>query len=378
MSPTMRSIKALPVFLADSLYLAKLQKVKKVFLLLSVIVLTACSETETGYRPIPVSVDLSTVPYQKLSDYHFFTGDMNDLEPSIGLIPFKPTSELFSDYARKQRFIWLPVGTTATYTNDNDILQLPVGASLVKNFFYDNAQPSGQRRIIETRLMIRKSSGWIFATYVWNDAQTEAFLDMNGSTTSVTWTDNSGEHSINYGIPSENNCIACHAFADENLPIGIKPRNLNSDYPYEDGAMNQLSKLSAMGYLQNLPSAITSIVNYNDTAQPLDLRVRSYFDINCAHCHREGGSADYTNPRFLFELTTDPANMGVCVGAQLSPPGISHGQIVRPGNIGQSVLYYTMNTNDSNFRMPRLGRTVVHTEGVALIEEWINSLPGCE
>ena len=37
-------------------------------------------------------------------------------------------------------------------------------------------------KIIETRIMIRKSDGWIFADYVWNEDQTEADLDLNGST----------------------------------------------------------------------------------------------------------------------------------------------------------------------------------------------------
>jgi uncharacterized repeat protein (TIGR03806 family) len=352
--------------------------VKKLLALLTLLALTACSDSNDTYVPLPVSVDLASVPYQKLSDYHFFTGEMSLLEPADGLVPFKPTSELFSDYAHKQRYLWLPAGVNATYVSDDEVLNLPVGAALIKNFFYENTQPSGQRRIVETRLMIHKATGWIFATYVWNDAQTEAILDMNGSTTTITWTDNNGAHTIDYEIPSENNCITCHSVNDDNLPIGIKPRNLNSDYTYLDGAMNQLTKLESIGYVQDLPSLVASVVDYNNTSQPLDLRVRSYFDINCAHCHRDGGSADYVNPRFSFELTTDPANMGVCVGAQLAPPGIPHGKVVSPGDISQSVLHYTMTTNNSNFKMPRLGRTVVHTEAVALVGQWINSLPECE
>lgn len=351
---------------------------KNFFLFIILAALTACSGSGDDYEYPPISADLTTVPYQKLSDYHFFTGDMNALQPAEGLVPFKPTSELFSDYAHKLRFIWLPDGTTANYTSDDEILMLPTGAVLVKNFFYENVQPSGARRVIETRLMIKKNSGWIFATYVWNDAQTEAFLDMDGSTTPVTWTDALGSHSINYVIPSQNHCITCHAMGGDNYPIGIKPRNLNSSYPYADGAMNQLEKLQAVGYVQNLPAIVGAVVDYNNSSESLDLRVRSYFDINCAHCHRDGGSADYTNPRFSFEMTTDPANMGVCFGAQLTPPGIPHGKVVAPGNISQSVLHYTMNTNDSNFMMPRLGRTVIHTEAVAMIEQWINSLPECE
>jgi hypothetical protein len=50
-------------------------------------------------------------------------------------------------------------------------------------------QPSSTTKIIETRIMIRKSEGWIFADYVWNDEQTEAYLDLNGSTKNITFKD---------------------------------------------------------------------------------------------------------------------------------------------------------------------------------------------
>ena len=37
-------------------------------------------------------------------------------------------------------------------------------------------------------------------------------------------------------------------------------------------------------------------------------------------------------------------------------------------------MRYRVSSNDESERMPLLGRTVVHDEGVALIEEWISSL----
>ena len=33
-----------------------------------------------------------------------------------------------------------------------------------------------ERRILDTRLMIRKGGTWVFAEYVWNEEQTEAIL----------------------------------------------------------------------------------------------------------------------------------------------------------------------------------------------------------
>lgn len=338
------------------------------------------TEPEPEPEPVydPVSVELASVPYEKLSDYRFFVEDIKDLEPNEGVIPFRPSSELFTDYAHKKRFFWVPDGTSAAYNGDGSELNMPVGSALIKNFYYDNTAPSQQTRIIETRLMIRQESGWVFANYVWNEDQTEAFLDNNASTTAVAWTDDAGEHSINYKIPSQNQCMTCHGSDENARPLGLKPQNLNGNIAYEDGVFNQLQKLEQLGLLTGLPETVDATVDYTDASQDLTLRVRSYLDINCAHCHQTGGNAGHTNPRFAFAMTSDPAQMGVCVSSNLVPPGMTHARVFAPMEPSQSVGLYTMNSTNSFYMMPRLGRTIVHTEAVALVTEWINSLEACE
>lgn len=353
--------------------------------LLAVLVLmtlSSCASSEDDYTAVPTSpvvMDLDAVPYPKLSDYNFFSGAMNQLEPSYGVLPYRPASELFTDYARKLRFVWMPKDSIASYASDHEVLNLPVGSALLKNFYYDQVQPENNRKIIETRVMIRKADGWIFANYVWNNEQTEAFMDLQGSTVPLSWRDqNNVVQTINYKIPSGVDCAKCHAGMQENQPIGIKPQNLNHNYSYASGAQNQLSKWIAFGYLENsLPANIASTVNYLDDAQDLNLRVRSYFDSNCAHCHREQGEGDFVSIRMAFNETVDPTKMGVCVGGALQVPGISHGRIVSPNNTAQSTLFYMITTDNTNFRMPRIGRTMVHQEGVSLVQQWIASLPAC-
>ncbi|WP_309640791.1 hypothetical protein [Flavobacterium sp.] len=353
----------------------------KFSLLLFLMVLNSCSSSSDDYVAVetsPVILNLAEVPYSKLSDYKFFEGDIKNLQPAYGVLPYKPTSELFSEYAKKSRFVWMPNGTKATYTSDAEVLNLPVGAALIKTFYYNNVQPANATKIIETRVMIRKSTGWIFAEYVWNEDQTDALLQMTGSTVSISWLDeNNAPQQVDYKIPAANDCRMCHDVSAESKPIGIKPQNLNSNYNYTSGTKNQLSKWVEFGYLENnLPATIVSIVDYKDTSKSLDLRVRSYFDINCAHCHQNGGNADFTTIRMAFSETANPTNMGVCIGG-LQVPGITHGYIVTPQDTSQSTLFYMMNTTNPGFRMPRVGRTIVHQEGVQLIEQWINSLPIC-
>lgn len=351
--------------------------------LLTTFLFISCSDADDNYIPIPTSpvqVDLTTVPYQKLSDYHFFEGELKSQNPALDVLPYEPASALFTDYAHKKRFVWMPKGTSATYDGDGTILNLPVGAVLIKNFYYDNVQPSNSTRIIETRIMIRKNTGWIFAEYVWNDEQTEAFLDLTGSNTSIEWMENGVIKSVSsYRIPSEQQCLTCHKVNEQAYPIGIKPQNMNFDYAYSTGTKNQLKKWIDAGYLQNtLPTTIASTVDYNDTSKSLELRVRSYLDINCAHCHQNNSHCDYRPMRFAFSETTNLSNMGVCVETQDMadfPPALA--KIVNPGNINRSMLYYRLNTENESYRMPLLGRSKIHQEGVDLIQEWINSLAPC-
>jgi hypothetical protein len=48
--------------------------------------------------------------------------------------------------------------------------------------------------------------------------------------------------------------------------------------------------------------------------------------------------------------------------------------IVTPSLKERSVMYYRMNTAAEEFRMPLLGRSIIHEEAVALIGEWIDGL----
>jgi uncharacterized repeat protein (TIGR03806 family) len=322
-------------------------------------------------------MDLTQVPYPKLSDYKFFDGDIKNQNPAYGVLPYKPESELFTDYAQKKRFVWMPNGLKATYVNDYSVLELPVGAALIKSFYYNNVQPLNTTRIIETRVEIRKSDGWIYLDYIWNNEQTEAFLNLQGSTTQVTWLENSVEKTVNYVIPSEAQCASCHTISTIKKPIGIKPQNLNNNYAFSNGVSNQLTKWINFGYLENnLPTNIVSVVNYKDTSKPLELRVRSYFDSNCAHCHQDGGYASFFNLKFAFNETVDQTKMGVCVSPNHIIPGME-GRIIKPGNVNQSLLIYRINTNDPSYRMPFLGRTIVQEETVQMVEQWVNSLTDC-
>lgn len=343
--------------------------------------IASCSgdNDDDEYTPVsPVNVDLSSVPYAKLSDYKFFEGDMKLQNPSLGVLPYEPISQLFTDYAHKKRFVWMPKGVKATYNGDGKILEFPTGAVIIKTFYYDNVQPSNTTRIMETRLLIKKADGWIFAEYIWNDEQTEANLVTEGGYREISFINEYGNlKSVNYRFPSNGECLTCHKMTDKAIPIGPKPQNLNNNYTFADGSKNQLAKWVEMGYLDsNYPAQINTVVDWKDTSKPLETRVRSYIDINCAHCHQEGSHCSYRPMRFAFSESTTNTNLGVCMTPQ-DPLNDGTSAIVSPGRITRSALNSRLNTSDESIRMPLLGRSLVHDEAVTMIQEWINSLPNC-
>ncbi|WP_296383483.1 hypothetical protein [Winogradskyella sp.] len=318
--------------------------------------------------------DLESMPYQTLSEYNFFQGDIKNLNPNFGVIPYTLNSTLFTDYAKKKRFIWMPNNTKATYVNDNISLDFPIGAVLIKNFYYNNVVPNDETQIIETRLMIKKNEGWVFANYIWNEAQNEADFSLTGSFVDLQWQENGEVNTVQYRIPSGAKCFTCHKIIETAEPIGPKPRNLNLVYDYSDGSENQLNKLISLGYLENsLPETITRLPNYNDMSESLESRARAYLDINCAHCHSEETHCAYRPMRFGFVETQDLTNTGLCVDAD-TDLGEGLGHIVEPGDPRNSVLHFRLSSTDSSIRMPLMGRSLNHIEGIELIENWINSL----
>ena len=331
------------------------------------------------FQDTRVTLDLDKFPYNKLSDYNFFEGALNAIQPGYGVLPYKPISSLFTDYALKERFVWVPVGETARFVQDNKSLDFPLGSALIKMFYYNNVLPTNTTRIIETRVMVKTQNGWDFAEYVWNDAQTEAFLETteDGGYTEVNWLKDGQERFVNYRIPAKQQCVICHTNDFETLPLGIKPQNINSMLSYDDGSNNQLQKLIDFGYLEDaLPESILTVVDWKDASKSLEQRAKSYIDINCANCHIDGGQGDYRVIRLGYSDTlNNDENAGVCVDADTPIPGLMGQKHIAPGDPENSIIYYRMSvTGDQPYKMPQFGQSLVHTEALVVLEEWINSI----
>lgn len=360
-----------------------MRKFRIVLLTVTALALVMCNPDDDAPTPpaenpepvSPVVFNAEEVPYATLSEYGFFKGEMSALEPAEGVLPYDLITPLFSDYAKKKRFVWMLPGSSASYDADHKALNFEDGSVLIKNFYYTNVLPDLETRVIETRLMYRLEGDWHFAEYVWNEDQTEAHLDLSGSHIDLNWLDEEGmERTAYYRIPSEGECFTCHKTGTTATPLGPKPQNLDKTLNYTEGVKNQLSKWTEVGYLNgNFPSEIDRLVAWDDPSELLSDRVRSYLDVNCSSCHLEGSHCDYRPIRLAWNETSMLENLGVCVEPdEIINPALI--RIIAPGNIDRSVMHYRMASTVDSERMPLLGRSVVHEEGLALLTEYINSL----
>ena len=315
----------------------------------------------------------------KLSEYGFFKGKLADLSPADGVVPYGLNTPLFSDYAWKLRFVKLPAGVKVAY-NDKEVFDYPVGTYLIKNFYYptDFRDTTKGRRIMETRLLVHKEKGWVALPYIWNDAQTEATLEVTGGRKDISWTHYDGAvRKISYTIPNMNQCKGCHNRGEVMMPIGPSARQLNGDYHYADGSENQLEHWIKTGMLDGLKDAKTApkLAVWNDPKTgSINERARAYLDINCGHCHRPDGPAS-TSGLYVYIHEKDPAKWGV--GKPPVAAGRGSGGLhsdIEPGDAAHSILAFRMDSEDPGIMMPELGRKLNHIEGIQLIKDWINSL----
>jgi uncharacterized repeat protein (TIGR03806 family) len=296
--------------------------------------------------------------------------------PNDGLVPYDLNTPLFSDYAAKYRFVYVPAGQTATY-HESGVFDFPVGSVFVKTFAFpaDRRKPNETVRVIETRLLIKRATGWIALPYVWDETLGDAQLKIAGAKVDVSWVHDDGStRTAHYSVPNKNQCKGCHDLGKEISLIGPKSAHLNRDFSYSEGSENQLLHWTKLGILSGAPEpaqAPRAAVFDNPASGSLEARARAYLDINCGHCHNAGGPAN-TSGLLLSLGETSLTALGVHKRPVAAGRGSGNREFaIDPGNPENSILLFRMESTDPGVMMPELGRSIPHDEGIALIREWI-------
>lgn len=287
----------------------------------------------------------------KLSEYNIYTGVAGSLVHQLDYTPYQLATALFSDYSEKQRLIKLPPSTKLMAEGDG-LPGFPDGTIIVKTFYYfrNKSDTSLGKKIIETRLLIKSEGKWNAATYLWNTEQTDAVLVSSGVDLPMNWINERGEPMvISYRVPSKKECGTCHQASQQLTPIGPKLRNLNVDMEFNGAQINQLDRLVQQGLLEPVnPAALSRLPDWTNRAYSLEQRARAYLDVNCGHCHNDNGFAKRSRLTLTFHTSLD--------------------------NTGISSRKREIDVLMSRGAMPLIGTTLVHKEGLALVQEFLNTL----
>lgn len=229
----------------------------------------------------------------------FVGGELD--RPAVGLFDYEVKVPLWSDGARKDRYVFVPPGARIERSGTNGDYVFPPGTTFVKHF----ATEQDPNVPIETRVITLKDDGtWGFATYVWNDDGT---TELNARPRKIT------KGGVEYRIPSEQECKMCHG--ESGSVRGFHGRQLNFT---NSSGENQLEVLAGLKIFANTAAELREVVALNDPADATlstDGRARAYMDVNCSTCHNPEGP-DKAN---LLDLRLDAADTKLLSGGKVVP-----------------------------------------------------------
>ncbi len=320
---------------------------------------------------------------RKLSETGLFSS-VKEHKPAPGVIPYSINAPFWSDGAHKERFFALPGDAGITIPEKakeaHSAWAFDDGAVTVKSFSLDmeDGNPASRKRI-ETRIVVKQENHWVGYTYLWNDEQTDANLvEAAGIDKTYTIKDSSapgGVRNQTWHYPSRSECMFCHSRAAA-FVLGLTTPQMNRVHDYGGTTDNQLRTLSHIGIfkkpLAKSPASYPAYPDPLDSKADINLRARTYLQVNCAMCHVADGGGNS-----LMELGYRTALSKARVVNE--PPvhedlGVAGGFLVKPGEPDDSVLYRRINRRGEH-QMPPVSTNAVDKDGVKLLNDWIRQLP---
>lgn len=300
--------------------------------------------------------------------------DLTDLSPAPGVLPYEINLPFWSDHGIKRR--WFGANSTTslvTWTREGP-WGAPPGMFWVKHFDLDlNRTNPATRTRIETRVLVRTTNGAYGVSYRWNTNATDATLVEDGGSNFVLQVvENGVTRPQNWRIPSRTECLVCHT-PQAGHALSFTTRQWNRTNTIANLTGNQIALLQDGGCFANAPESPNLLPRHlrpGETQYPLEARVRSYLEVNCAYCHKAGGSAP-SGWDGRTELTLDQT--GLINGTAVNNGGDPLNKLVVPGDTLHSIVLNRMAASNGFTRMPPLGSAEIDATNVALVTEWILS-----
>lgn len=300
--------------------------------------------------------------------------DLADLSPSPGLLPYQPNLTFWSDHAVKRRWFAIPDGTNTMTWEREGPWSYPAGTLWVKHFDMEMSRdnPATKKRI-ETRVLVRTESGVYGVSYRWNEAQTEATLVGDaGEEFDLAINDHGTSRVQRWQIPGRSSCLTCHS-PQAGYALSFNTRQLNRVQAINGRTDNQINILSENGFFSNTPSPVSTLprhVGPEESQYSLEQRVRSYFAVNCAYCHQQGGTVGgFWDGREQLKLE----QTGLVDGVAENNGGNPLNKYVVPGDPAHSIVLSRMAATNGFTRMPPLATSEVDQVNVQLVADWISN-----
>lgn len=319
-------------------------------------------------------------PPRYLSQLGVFT-NLETLDVIPGLIPYDVNAPLWSDGAKKRRWIAIPndgqydAASEQIMFDPSHPWSFPEGTVFVKHFdLPKTTDPDGPTVKMETRFFVMAEDGRHYGlTYRWNEEETDAELLTISDTREIDITENGQfSHTQTWEFPSRTQCITCHNPNAEYV-LGFNTLQLNKGYEHNGNTINQIEYLKSLGLFSNSvsnPGSYDKLVKVDSDEATLEKRIRSYLDSNCSSCHRDGGVPSvYLD--FTFEGTRNVRNLfNLSSQSHASTP---NSVTILPGSHEESELWVRDASIDDN-RMPPIGRTMIDQIYVDSLAKWIDNI----
>jgi len=325
----------------------------------------------------PASAEDRDISPPWLSETRAFAS-LEALEPALGIIPYSVQSPLWSDGARKLRWMALPSGSEIAFS-ETGAWTFPEGTVLIKHFgmALDERTPEVVRRL-ETRFLVAAEGGGYYGlVYRWDDARDARLANDGGEELLEIVGVDGGVRQQRYTYPSAQMCRTCHS-SGTGFVMGVRTAQLNGDHDYGDGTgpFNQLAAWSAHGTFDTPvgdvpPDERPRLFALDDESASLEARVRSYWDANCSSCH----NGDPAIPSWDARFSTPLAQQRVLSAEPYTGPRPDGARLIVPGDPSRSLIYLRSQSAEPGVRMPPLLKNRVDERYVELLGEWIAAMP---
>lgn len=303
--------------------------------------------------------------------------DVGSLTPSPGLVPYDVNLPHWTNGIPARHWISVPTGKRIRFSQEGR-WRFPPGTVFVQHFEVPaEAAASGRAQRVETRVLVAAADGTYYTVgYRWKPDESDAELVASDDSRSLALREGGRPRNQPWSFSAPQKCLECHNPGAGHV-LGLKTRQIDREFAYPGGGIDrQLRTWSHLGLFDAAPDEAARAAGHrlarpDDPTAGVEHRVRSYLDVNCAHCHGSSPVRAAWDGNFSTPLAAQHILFGPLVG-EYSGPG---NYVIAPKDVTGSILYRRAASRDITERMPPIDNAQPDASFVAVLRRWIEGMP---